>query len=166
MFKRWIALALVLAVYMPARSFAAEAEANKSAQEYFALNPEGRLLISVQVWGDMTLSGTHHIPDNTTLTALLGVTGGLKGALDNAKVTVRREVSVGSGMQTEIIIVTGDELMGESKQGAMTMKAGDIIYVETAPSGELTLRKLTVISTIIGIISSSLLTYFLITGRK
>jgi len=94
----------------------------KGANEYFASNPEGRIMIKVQVWGDIPLTGVHHVPDKTTLIDLLGIAGGPNGDIEDAEFTVRRKVVGKTSLKT--IKYSGEEMISSLKPDAMLLKNG------------------------------------------
>ena len=128
------------------------------AREYFTTNAGRRLTVRVQVWGEVPLSGIHHVPDNTNLLDLISYAGGPKGSLDDATIVLRRPQA------SESMTFTGEEFLQGDKARKVVVKAGDVVYVNI-DRGDDFIENLTVVSTVTGVVSSLILTYLLVRDR-
>lgn len=136
----------------------------KGSSEYFSANRTGRLLIDVQVWGDIALPGIHHIPDTTSIVELLGFVGGAKGDLKDAKLRIRQKSKEGKGYQT--IEFAGEELLDNKKAAETLLQSGDIIYVEAKSSEDKFMNRVNIITAVASLITSIVVTIFLIQDKR
>ena len=149
-----------------------------TAREYYPTNTDGRFLIKVQLWGDAPLSGIHHVPDNSTLLDLLGFAGGPSGRLSNAKVFLkRRKYSLLEGktesdagahqpVQWQTLELDGTELLEKASVKNYALASGDIVYLEVEKERDTFVRDVTIVAAITGILSTILVSYFLIQDKK
>ncbi len=132
----------------------------KGSSEYFSVNREGRLLIDVQVWGDVALPGIHHVPDNTSIVELLGFVGGAKGDLEDAKFRIRQKLADGQGFRT--VELRGEELLDSQKAAQTILKSGDIVYIEAKSDSDKFMSRMNVITAVASLITSVIVTLFLV----
>lgn len=152
-----IFLALVVSGMVIANQAMAAGSTVSSAKEYFSANPDGRLTIAIQVWGGVSLAGIHHVPDTTTLGELVGITGGpTGGSLERTTIRLRRR---GVDLDHDTTIEFEGENFLVSRDGQDTpLHEGDVVYFDVEPTRD----PLVLTSTILGLITSVLLTIFLI----
>jgi hypothetical protein len=137
-----------------------------AARDYYSDNRRGRLLIPVQVWGDVQLAGTHHVPDDTMLIDLIGLAGGPQGALKKTTIVVKRLVHTSKELSPQVTQFTGDSLLHDVSANRFALMSDDMVYVEVDKSEDKLYRNLTVASIITGLVSSLLVTYFLVKDRS
>jgi hypothetical protein len=142
------------------------ANGGAAARDYYSDNKRGRLLIPVQVWGDVQLSGTHHVPDDTMLIDLIGLAGGPQGSLKKTTIVVKRLVHTSSEIMPQVTQFTGESLLRDATANRFAMASDDMVYVEVDKSEDKLYKTLTMASVITGLVSSVLLTYFLIHDRS
>lgn len=130
-------------------------------REYFSSNKDNRFLVRVHVLGDVALSGVHHVPDNLSLLDLIGYAGGPNGSFADSIITLNRKAT--DSNVPEEIRMDGQTLVQKVELRDLKVHDGDVVYME-APRTESFLRTLTIVSTILGIISTSA-TIYLITKK-
>lgn len=163
---RTLAICHVVIFSLLFASVSRAAEVGKGAMEYFTANPEGRLLAKVQVWGDVAIPGMHYVPDDTSLLTLIGIVGGPRGALSDARVKLHRESQKNNEKVVDILAFTGEEVLSSAAIGSMKVQSGDVLYVEATPASEGTMRTLTLVSALTGAIASVVLTFVLLRQQK
>ena len=132
------------------------AQSGKGSNEYFTTNPKGRLLIKLQVWGDVSAPGIYNVPDTTTLVELMGHLGGPQGSLGDVKVIIRRLVEEDGSFRRQIAEFSGEDLLTSDEAASVILKQDDIIYVE---SGMTFMEGMSVVNGVTGVINSVLLLY-------
>lgn len=133
-----------------------------SAREYFSTNTRGRLLVGIQVWGNVALSGIHHVPDDTSLPMLLGLAGGPTGPLSRTTVTYY-EASEKAGTLRQL---KGADLYSPAAYRDFKLKSGDFVYVEVEPERDTLMRNLGIVSAVTGIVSAGLALYLVGQANK
>lgn len=145
-------------------SYAKESPGGSPAKEYFASNPEGRILIKVQVWGDIALSGSHYIPDTATLIDLLGYAGGPNGSLTRTNIILQRHNEKKEIQTTKI---SGRDILDNPTYSAYKLYNGDIVHIEVeSPQKESLMQNLSITSSIVGILMSFVVIYYLIQEKN
>ena len=132
------------------------------SKEYFTTNPKGRLLVKIQVWGDVAQPGIYNVPDTTTLVDLMGHLGGPTGSLDGVKVMIRRLVEEDGSFRRQIAEYTGDDLLASDEASSVVLKQNDIVYIE---SGITFMEGVGVVTSVTGVINSVLLLYLTFRGN-
>jgi hypothetical protein len=97
-----------------------------SGAEFYSNSPGERVLMPVSIWGEVSRSGIHYIPENITINHALSLAGGPNGAADLAAVTLTR---AGKTLKIDI-----------RKQGfEFEMQKNDAIFVERSLKADLPL---------------------------
>ena len=148
--------------YLPVLSFAHHLSAQSPSSEYSTTNPRGRLRVRIQVWGDVNKPGFYNVPDTTSLVDLMGYLGGPKGHLKNMNLYVRRNLKEDGSFRRQIAKFTGDDLLTNDEAAALILENDDIVYVE---AGLGFADGISLVNATTGVISSVILTYFLIQER-
>ncbi|GAB4020668.1 MAG: hypothetical protein Fur0010_23460 [Bdellovibrio sp.] len=92
---------------------------------YYSPSIKGKVLIPVNVWGDVGRTGLHFVPADTTLIMGLSLAGGpgTHAKLDEIKLT---RVENGKNKEYQFDLSEG----GKADAQAFTLKPGDTIFVE------------------------------------
>lgn len=145
-----------------------EDQAMAAAREYYSSNPNRRLLVKVQVWGDVPLSGVHHVPDTTTLIELVGYAGGPGGELAKIRLTLRHAADAGRAQVEDDAVkdLPGDELLTNAALARRTVKEGDVLYVRSDRSDETFMQHLSIVSTIVSIVASAVVVFVVLHDRQ
>lgn len=129
-------------------------------REFFATNSENRFLLKVHVLGDVPLSGVHHVPENSSLLDVISYAGGPQGGLREATITLNRAST--DGKESVEVKMTGESLVRNGEFRNMPLTNGDVIYLDV-PKTDQTVRTLTIVSIVVGIVSTSATLYLLST---
>jgi hypothetical protein len=150
--------AFVLAIPVQAErpAFSLLGKENGNVREFFSWNKDNRFVIRIHVWGDISLSGIHYVPDNSTLLDVVGYAGGPTGLLAGSKITINRFSNTKDRKPEELEIqIDGKRMVSETKFRNYPVQDGDVIYLESPPKADNFMRNLAIISTVLGIISTS-----------
>ncbi|MBI4405892.1 MAG: hypothetical protein HY537_17165 [Deltaproteobacteria bacterium] len=143
-------------------------EFGSNVREYFTSNPDGRFLVRVQLWGDIPLSGTHYVPDNTSLLDLIGYAGGTSGNFSNSKIFVRRIQGEKNQLfdTPSVTEIQGRNLLELGQMEKFRLKNGDIVVVETDKPSTTFMGTLTTVMTVTGAVTSFITLYLLAKSLK
>ena len=129
--KKWISLVLSYLVFLGST---AQAQSNTQGiissgsedayysrlSEYFYNKTGKEVLKPVQVIGGVQKPGLYHLPDNTSLTTLISVSGGMAQDADTKNIVIRHaDGSVDTKDIYEIV----------SKNDNLGLRGGDMIYI-------------------------------------
>lgn len=170
--KKILIAALVLLQVTPRTAFGSEASPGFSllqkhpanVREFFSFNKDNRFVIRVHVWGDVPGSGIYYIPDNAKLLDVMGYAGGPMGVLKDSDVTIYRTAARDDKESRDPIEVSGSELLSDSYRD-MPLRDGDVIHWTVPPKVDHTMRTLTIISLVVGFISTTALVYMAVRNR-
>ncbi len=158
--KQQALLCMLLSILMiaPQALCASTGTSMRGAAEFSTTNLKQRLLVEVQIWGDINAPGVYHVPDITNLSELISLAGGPKGSIDNLEVKVTRKAK---GKKNLIKTYSGEEFITSNNATSWVMKTGDVVYIQTGSGTESLMRTLSIVSAITGTITSVALVVFL-----
>lgn len=161
-FRAGIALAMALVLFSghstPAfayeLNFGLEGASGKRGQaEFFNTNPEQRVMIKLNLVAGVGIPGIYHVPDNTNLLEAISLAGGGASNADLSEVYVRRETPDG----TKTFEYNLDSVMKNPKTPFPKLENFDTIYVKQDNSQQAWMSRLTLVSLVLGILSTSAL---------
>ena len=152
----FVALITLYVLFHHPSVLAQETKALNGASEFQSSNPDGRLTIKVQIWGDISKPGTYFIPDNTRLSDLLGLTGGTKGDIDDVEVAISRIDAKDNVNKFEY---TGVEVISDAKAARFRLARNDIVYIKSKKTSEEFMNSINMVSAVTGAVSSVALLY-------
>ena len=102
----------LMAQFQGGENTASQAQYNVSSERFFT-DPNGTILMNVNVWGHVNLPGRHMVFDGIDLATLLSVVGGPKGGANLKNVRLFRETEDDKGklvytLNLEKFLKTGD----------------------------------------------------------
>ena len=135
----------------------------RGSSEFTTSNSKQRLLVKVQIWGDVNSPGVYYVPDITSLIELISLAGGPVGSIDDLEVKASRKI-LGKKALSETF--EGEEFLTSVKAGKWVMQPDDVVYVQAQGSTEGLLKTLSIVSAITGTITSVALVMFLANDNK
>ena len=131
---------ILICVHLPSLSFAQTQKINlqdvvlpkdigvippKSGNIFYSPTDKTKALIPVNMWGEITASGLHYIPTNTSLVKGLSLAGGPRGTANLSDVRVTRKLTDGTLKIYEFDMDRGGELSSHD----FALQPGDAIFI-------------------------------------
>ena len=154
LFYRFIASVLLFVFHVEAvaQSLDLGKSKGRGQAEYYNSNEEKRLTNQVNLVGGVNSPGVYHFPDNTNLMEAISLAGGYLSNADLSKVYIKRNTDNG----LKIYQYNLADSMQDNKDFP-AIRNMDTVLIETQDTS--VTSTLTLVATLLGIVSSSLLIY-------
>ena len=136
-------------------SFGADLEKTLTGSEYILRSNMDQTLIPVKVLGGVNRPGLYHVPEGTTLTTLISLSGGLARGVNTSEISLfRRKNKV-----SDVVEIDLEDILKKNSVRDPVLMLNDTVFIQPDEPAisQNTLLTIGLVSSVMGIVLSSII---------